>query len=93
MSGPGESGTRYGVALFLLLAIAMVAIAVIAAGVTGPMGIEERFNSAVGIHEDPGIAHEEEGSGFSIEGHPMFYAILLAVLVIACLFLYRKYHI
>ena len=93
MSGPGESGRRHGMTLFFLLAIAMIAIAAIAVGVTGPMGIEERFNSAIGIPEDPGIPHEVEGSGFSIEGHPHLYSALLAVLVIACFLLYRRYRI
>ena len=93
MSGAGESGNRYGIVLFLLLALVLIAVAVIAAGVTGPMGIEERFNAAAGLSAEPGALHEESGSGFSLEGHPLLYLVLIVILVIAGFLLHRKYRI
>jgi len=93
MTVPGESRERYGIALFLLLAVVLVVIGVIVTGVTGPMGIEERFTSAVGLHQEPGVTPGEAGTGFSLEGHPVLYIAFLGILVIACFLLYRKYRI
>ena len=93
MTESGEPGRRPGLVIFLLLALVMIAIAVIAAGVTGPMGIEERFNTAVGLHGEKGALQEESSSGFSLEGHPFLYLVFIAILVIAGFLLYRKYRI
>jgi hypothetical protein len=92
MSGSGECKKRYGIALFVLLAVVLGAIAVVATGITGPMGIEERFTSAVGLHQES-ASPGETGTGFSIEGHPLLYAALLAVLLVASYFIYRRYRL
>jgi len=92
MSGSGEFRQWTGVVLFILIAVVCVAIAALVTGVTGPMGIEERFTSAIGLHQEPG-ASPATGSAFSLEGHPLLYALFLAVLLIAGLLLYRKYNI
>lgn len=72
--------------VFLTLSIAAYII-------SGHMGIEERFNNAVGIHADS----EEEGPsgifGFNIEGNPVAYVIIASALIIICAFLYIRFKI
>jgi len=92
MSGEEEKKNFHGIALFLLLAVVIGIIAIIALGITGPLGIEERFASAVG-QQPGGAVHEGEGGGFSIEGHPLAYGTFLAILILVCIFIYRRYRI
>jgi hypothetical protein len=52
------------------------------------MGIEKRYTHAVGL---PG-SEEDSGSGwfgFSLEGDPVLYALVLGTLVVACFAAYR----
>nr|WP_321349572.1 hypothetical protein [uncultured Methanoregula sp.] len=92
MSKEEEKKTFHGIALFLLLAGIIGIIAIIALGITGPLGIEERFASAVG--QQPGDAvHEDDGGGFSIEGQPLIYGAFLVILILVCIFMYRKFRI
>ena len=93
MSGSREFHQWTGVVLFILIAVVFVAIAALVMGVTGPMGIEERFTSAVGLHQEQGASPEGTGSAFSLEGHPLLYALFLAMLLIAGFLLYRKYNL
>lgn len=70
---------RRGLILFGLIVAAVVIISLVAYRVTGPMGIEERYSQAVGL---PG-PEEEEGSGwfgFSLEGNPLIYGVILLAL-------------
>lgn len=83
---------KYGIMVFLVLALVLVAIAVIVADRTGPVGIEERFSSAVGIVPGAGDDGEVPG-GFPLEGHPLLYGIFLILLATGCIILYRKYRI
>jgi len=74
--------------IFILLAgIA----ALVAFQVSGPMGIEERFTQALGIHHD---ASADSGiSGFSLEGQPFLYVVVLGILGIICIAAYRHFRI
>ncbi|MFA4877871.1 MAG: hypothetical protein WC586_10680 [Methanoregula sp.] len=93
MSDTRPAADRSGLLVFLVIALVLIAIAIIVADMTGGVGIEERFSSAVGITSGTGAAEDAGQNGFSLEGHPLLYGIFLAVLLIACLTLYRKYRI
>ena len=75
--------------------IAIVGIAALAAfQISGPMGIEERFRNALGIMGDGG--EEPEGSGFlgfSIEGQPLLYTVIVCGLGSLCYGAYRHFRI
>jgi hypothetical protein len=56
------------------------------------MSIEDRYNTAVGLPAAP----EEEGGtflGFSVEGDPVLYVIVLGILIVGCYAAYRKFKI
>ena len=77
-----------GVILFGLIAIIVLIGAYAAYQATGPMGIEERFNTAAGLSsggedEDGGIA------GFFLEGNMLSYLLVLVILAVACFAVYR----
>ncbi|WP_048107271.1 hypothetical protein [Methanosarcina barkeri] len=85
-----EIDRKKSMLLFGLLVLAVAGLSLIAYHISGHMGIEERFNSAVGIESGP---EEEESSGifgFNIEGNPLYYAVILVVLIILCLIIYIK---
>ena len=76
--------------------------AVFALGNTGTMGIEERFQSALGLSEGQGtdgssetgdVRSNQGESGFSIEGSPVFYFLVLVFLALGCCIVYRKFRI
>jgi hypothetical protein len=83
-----DSGSR-GRIIFFVLLVLIGGIALWYPFGTESMGIEERFSSALGIaHEDEG---HEEGSGFSLEGSPVLYALILVLLIALCWVVYRKF--
>ena len=87
MSAPDRK--KWLILLGLILAVALV-VALGAYRVTGPMGIEERYNNAVGL---PG-SEEESGVGwlgFSLEGDPLRYVTILVVLGAACVIAYLRW--
>ena len=58
------------------------------------MGIEERFQNALGISHDLGDVPGDSGvSGLSLEGQPLLYAAVLSVLGIVCIVAYRYFSI
>ena len=75
--------------------IAIVSIAALAAfQISGTMGIEDRFQNALGISGEGG--KEPEGSGFlgfSIVGQPLLYAGIVCGLLILCYRAYRHFRI
>jgi hypothetical protein len=89
MSTFGENKGRiiFGVILIVVLIVSFAAYQM-----TGSMGIEDRYNTAVGLPPSP-----EEGGrtffGFSAEGNPVLYLIVLGVLGVACFAAYRYYKI
>jgi len=83
---------KKGIIIFCLIAIITLIGASATYQMTGPMGIEERFNAAAGITPD-----EEEGdggiAGFFLEGNALLYMLVLAVLATTCVAVYRHYRI
>lgn len=93
-------------AIFLLIAVLALAAAFVAFSSTGEKGIEERFEKAVGLSEEEGSSGDKENSavshgtrgedhgeegGFSVEGSPVLYGLILAVLIVLCLIAYRTF--
>ena len=86
-----STGNRGRLVLAGLILVAGI-IALLAYAVTGPMGIEERFASATGSGH--GDIREEGGAGFggfTLEGHPVLYGIILLILIIGSWVAYRKF--
>jgi hypothetical protein len=57
----------------------------------GTMGIEERFSSALGTGNDGVSPEGGEGTGFSLEGQPVAYVLVLVILGGLCWMAYRKF--
>jgi hypothetical protein len=85
-------GSRGRILFFILLTL-IGSLAIFAFQGAGPMGVEERFSSALGISQGQETHADESASGFSLEGHPLFYGILLVLLVMMCWVVYRKFGI
>lgn len=83
---------RKGLIIFGAILIVVLIAALAAYQMTGNMGIEDRFTTAVGL--PPG---EEEGGetffGFSAEGDPVLYVIVLGILIFGCYAVYRHFRI
>jgi len=83
----GENQSR-GPFLFLILLVLFGLGALLAYHATGTMGIEERFNTALGLETE----EEEEGGGIfglALEGNSVLYGIILAILLIGSFAAYR----
>jgi hypothetical protein len=80
-----------GLIIFGAILIIAVIASLAAYQMSGHMSIEDRYTAAVGLP----LSEEDEGggtfSGFSVEGNPVLYAIVLGVLVIGCYAAYRKF--
>jgi len=88
-----KSGDSKGLVIFGLLVLVFLIMGLAAYAISGHMGIEDRFNSAVGISGEE-EEEEEEGSGFlgfNIEGNQLYYLIIFAALAILCAVLYLKF--
>lgn len=85
-----ETDRKKSMILFGVLILAVVGLSLVAYHFSGHMGIEERFNNAVGI--EAGLEEEESSGifGFNIEGNLLYYAVILAFLIILCLIIYIK---
>jgi hypothetical protein len=83
---------RKGLIIFGAILIVVLIAALAAYQMTGNMGIEDRFTTAVGLPPK-----EEEGgetfSGFSAEGDPVLYVIVLGILIVGCYAAYRHFRI
>ena len=83
---------RKGLIIFGAILIVVLIAALAAYQMTGNMGIEDRFTTAVGL--PPG---EEEGGetffGFSAEGDPVLYVVFLGILIVGCYAAYRHFRI
>ena len=84
---------KKGLIIFGAILLIVLVAALAAYQMTGSMGIEDRYNTAVGLPPSP----EEEGGGtffgFSAEGNPVLYVIILGILVVGCYMAYRKFKI
>lgn len=75
----------FGVILFIIMITTLVAY-----GMTGSKGIEDRYNLAVGL-PSAGSGAEEGGFGFAVEGNPILYFVILCLLAGTCFVLYRRF--
>ncbi len=73
-------------AVFILLIAVLALLSVAAFTITGPMGIEERFAHALGTGNGTGSG---ESQGIMIEGNPLLYVGIVAVLAAAGYGIYR----
>jgi hypothetical protein len=69
------------------MAIVLAVLALVAYRMTGALGIEERFSRAAGL---PTTEGESGGGwfGFSLEGNPAAYGIILSALALLSLYAY-----
>ena len=85
-----KTNDKKGLVIFGVLILAFLILSIAAYVISGNMGIEERFNNAVGFHSDSG----EEGPfgifGFNIEGNLVSYVIIASALIIICAVLYTR---
>ena len=83
---------RKGLIIFGAILIIVLIVTLAAYQMTGAMGIEDRYTTALGL--PPG---EEEGGetffGFSAEGDPVLYVIVLGILIAGCYAAYRHFRI
>jgi hypothetical protein len=84
---------KKGLLAFGIIVTLFVIGALAAYQITGHMGVEERFHTAVGI--PPGNEGEESGgwSGAGLEGNPVFYGIVLGALAVICYAMYRYFSV
>jgi hypothetical protein len=82
---------NWGRMIFFALVLMIGIIAIFAFNSSGSKGIEERFSSAIGISTDEEEQGNESTPGFSLEGNPLLYVIVLALLGGVCWAVYRKF--
>ena len=82
----------WGKVLFAALILIFLACAIFAYTKTGPMDIENRFMTAVGLG-DAGSSSGVDGGefGFSLEGNPLAYIIIVFILIAGCFITYRRF--
>jgi len=73
-------------ALVLLVLIG----ALLAFQITGSMGIEDRFTSAVGLQQQDEGGDDGGFFGFRLEGNTLAYLAILALLIIVSIVAYRR---
>jgi len=78
---------RAGILVFLIIVGVFLAVSLAVYTMTGAMGIEDRWENAVGIS---GNNATEPGSLFSIEGDPFLYFLILGILGAGAGILYWK---
>lgn len=79
-------GEIKGPLLFAVIVVIVAVAALVAYTATGNMGIEDRYNQALGLP-----VSGEAGEGFSLEGNQVLYLVVLGVLLTGCLLVYRRY--
>jgi len=87
-----QQSNKKGVIIFGAIVLIFLVICLFAYIITGNKGFEERFSNAVGL------PNESEGGdngilGFTIEGNHIYYIIVLALVIIATVFIYLKYKV
>jgi hypothetical protein len=89
MSSCGEMKGR---TIFGVILIVVVIVSLAAYQITGHMSIEDRYNTAVGL---PTAQEEESGNflGFSVEGNPALYLIVLGIFCTGCIVAYRYFRV
>ena len=85
-----KTNDKKGPIIFGVLILVFLALSIAAYMTSGNMGIEERFNNAVGIHPDSGEEGPSGIFGFNIEGNLVSYVIIASALIIICAVLYTR---
>jgi hypothetical protein len=85
-----KTNDKKGLIIFGGLILAFLILGIAAYVISGNMGIEERFNNAVGIHSDSGEEGPSGIFGFNIEGNLVYYVIIASALIIICAVLYTR---
>jgi len=85
-----KANSTRGLMIFGVLILVFLASSIAAYVISGNMGIEERFNNAVGIHPDSGEEGPSGIFGFNIEGNLVSYVIIASALIIICVVLYTR---
>jgi hypothetical protein len=83
---------KKGFIIFAAILIIVLIAALAAYQMTGNMGIEDRFTTAVGLPSGEEVGGETF-SGFSVEGDPVLYVIVLVILIVGCYAAYRHFRI
>ncbi|MGD0951918.1 MAG: hypothetical protein ABR985_05925 [Methanotrichaceae archaeon] len=86
-----KTNDKRGLMIFGVLVLAFLILSIAAYMTSGHMGIEERFNNAVGIHPDSGEEGPSGIFGFNIEGNLVSCVIIASALIIICVVLYTRY--
>jgi hypothetical protein len=84
-------GENKGRIIFGIILVIVIIASLAAYQMTGSKSIEDRYNAALGLSAGP-----EGGtgtSGFSVEGNPVMYLIVLVILVAVCYAAYRHFKI
>jgi hypothetical protein len=84
---------KKGLIIFGAILLVVLIAAIAAYRMTGSMGIEDRYNTAVGLPPSPEEGGSDTFFGFSTEGNPVLYVIVLGVLIVGCYAVYRKFRI
>ena len=85
-----KANNKRGLMIFGVLILIFLALSIAAYVISGNMGIEERFNNAVGVHPDSGDEGPSGIFGFNIEGNLVSYVIIASALIIICVVLYTR---
>ena len=88
-----EWGEKKGLLIFTGLILLVIVVALAAYQSSGTMGIEERFNHAVGLVGGGEAGGSGGSGGLALEGSPLLYAIVLGILVVACYAVYRRFRV
>lgn len=83
---------KKGLIIFGAILIVVLIAALAAYQMTGSMGIEDRFHTAVGLPTSP----EEKGGnifGFSAEGNPILYVIVFVILIVGSFVAYKHFRV
>ena len=83
---------KKGLIIFIGLLLLVVVMSLAAYGITGKMGIEERFTHAVGL-VNMGDKENSGWFGLALEGNLLLYAVVLCILVVASYIVYRHFSI
>jgi hypothetical protein len=85
-------GERNGLIVLGVILVIVLTGSLAAYRLTGDRGLEERFLDAAGIHQGNDTG-DHGGTGFSLEGNPALYVIVVVGLGIACIAAYRYFKI
>lgn len=87
-----SSGVMKGRIIFGAILLVVVIVSLAAYQMTGNMSIEDRYNTAIGL---PAEEEEVGGTflGFSVEGDPALYLIVLGFFCAGCYGAYRHFRV